>query len=69
MIGDHYSILLQVNGRKRAILSLPSHLVDSEDLSREVVRGAVEEGVIGEEGEVGRVIVVPHRHIANIVTR
>lgn len=60
-----------MNGRKRAILSLPSHLLDSEEeeLSREVVRGAVREGVIGGEGEVGRVVVVPHRHIANIVTR
>jgi leucyl-tRNA synthetase len=66
---DTVEFVLQVNGRKRAVLSLPSHLVDSEDLSREVVRGAVGEGVIGEEGEVERVIVVPHRHIANIVTR
>ncbi|CAI8015552.1 Leucine--tRNA ligase [Geodia barretti] len=38
---DTVEFVLQVNGRKRAVLSLPSHLVDSEDLSREVVRGAV----------------------------
>ena len=66
------TVCVQVNGKKRAVLSLPSHLVgDSTEelLHREVVRGAVGEGVIGGEGEVGRVIVVPHRNIANIVTR
>ena len=63
---------LKVNGRKSAILSLPSDLVETmatEELRREVVRGAVGEGVIEGEAEVGRVVVVPHRHLANIVTK
>ena len=61
-----------MNGRKRATLSLPSNLVETPDtdtLQREVVRCALSEGVISEDCKVGRVIVVPHRHIANIVTR
>ena len=63
-----------MNGRRRGVLSLPAHLVtgdhtDDDELQGEVVKGAVREGVIGGEGEVGRVVVVPHRHIANIVTR
>ena len=41
---------------------------DTDRLHSEVVRGAVGEGVIGGEGEVKRVVVVPHRHLANIVT-
>ena len=60
-----------MNGRKRATLSVPTDLVAAEDTDRlhsEVVRGAVGEGVIGGEGEVKRVVVVPHRHLANIVT-
>ena len=62
----------QVNGRKRAVLSVPADLVAegaSERLCSEVVRCALVKRVIGGEGEVGRVVVVPHRHIANIVTR
>ena len=62
-----------MNGRKKAILSLPTSLVeagaDSDELRGEVVRGALREGVIREEGKVKKVIIVPHRHIANIVIR
>lgn len=42
---------------------------DSNQLHSEVVRGALVKRVIGGEEEVKRVIVVPHRNIANIVTR
>ena len=61
----------QVNGRKRAVVSVPVEVVegDGEQLQSEVVRGAVVRGVLGEEEEVCRVIVVPERLIANIVTR
>lgn len=64
-------ILLQVNGRKRTILSLPASLVEADDgdeLRGELVRCALREGVIREEGKVKRVVIVPHRQIANIVT-
>ena len=43
--------------------------VDSEQLQSELVRSAVERGVIGEEGEVQRVIIVTNRKLANIVTK
>lgn len=42
---------------------------DSSQLHSEVVRGALEKGVIREGEEVKRVIIVSHRHIANLVTR
>lgn len=61
-----------MNGRKKRILSLPANLLaleDTTELHREIIRCAVSEGVIQAEGEVGRVVIVPHRHIANIVTR
>ena len=63
----------QVNGRKKAVLSLPVEVVqgdgDGEQLQSELVRSAVVKGVLGEEEEVCRVILVPERLTANIVTR
>ena len=57
-----------MNGRKKAVLSLLDGLEDDQ-LRGEVVRGAVTEGVIRDAGDVERVVLVPRRHIANIVTR